>query len=115
MAKFDYDAGVAQLVRALDCGSRGRRFESRRQYCFKGASDVVVKCAKFLPCGNRKRIAKMEAGDPSVSLDLLVRSLLVFGGIEELQSQWQITSVITHKCVLIFALVTLPTAIWYII
>ena len=57
----------------------------------------------------------MEAGDPSVSLDLLVRSLLVFGGIEELQSQWQITSVITHKCVLIFALVTLPTAIWYII
>jgi DNA-binding XRE family transcriptional regulator len=28
---------------------------------------------------NQSRVAKMEAGDPSVSLDLLVRSLLVLG------------------------------------
>ena len=28
---------------------------------------------------SQSRIAKMEAGDPSVSLDLLVRSLLVLG------------------------------------
>ena len=29
---------------------------------------------------SQSRVAKMEAGDPSVSLDLLVRSLLVLGG-----------------------------------
>jgi len=28
---------------------------------------------------SQSRIAKMEAGDPSVSLDLLIRSLLVLG------------------------------------
>ena len=30
---------------------------------------------------NQSRVAKMEAGDPSVSLDLLVRSLLALGDI----------------------------------
>ena len=34
--------------------------------------------AKLLK-SSQSRIAKMEAGDPSVSLDLLVRSLLVLG------------------------------------
>lgn len=37
-----------------------------------------VAMAKLLR-SSQSRIAKMEAGDPSVSLDLLVRSLLVLG------------------------------------
>lgn len=32
---------------------------------------------------SQSRVAKMEAGDPSVSLDLLVRSLLVLGASRE--------------------------------
>ncbi len=32
---------------------------------------------------SQSRIAKMEAGDPSVSLDLLVRSLLALGASKE--------------------------------
>ena len=34
--------------------------------------------ARFLK-SSQSRVAKMETGDPSVSLDLLVRSLLVLG------------------------------------
>ena len=34
--------------------------------------------ARLVKC-SQSRIAKMEAGDPSVSLDLLVRSLLMLG------------------------------------
>ena len=37
-----------------------------------------VELAKMLK-SNQSRIAKMEAGDPSVSLDLLVKSLLALG------------------------------------
>jgi DNA-binding XRE family transcriptional regulator len=37
-----------------------------------------VELAKRLQ-SNQSRIAKMEAGDPSVSLDLLIRSLLALG------------------------------------
>ena len=37
-----------------------------------------VELARLLK-SNQSRVAKMEAGDPSVSLDLLVRSLLVLG------------------------------------
>jgi DNA-binding XRE family transcriptional regulator len=37
-----------------------------------------VELAKRLK-SNQSRIAKMEAGDPSVSLDLLIRSLLALG------------------------------------
>ncbi len=32
---------------------------------------------------SQSRIAKMEAGDPSVSLDLLIRSLLVLGNSQK--------------------------------
>ena len=35
-----------------------------------------------LVCSSQSRVAKMEAGDPSVSLDLLIRSLLVLGTTE---------------------------------
>ncbi|KAA0226941.1 XRE family transcriptional regulator [candidate division KSB1 bacterium] len=37
-----------------------------------------VELAKLLK-SNQSRVAKMEAGDPSVTLDLLVKSLLVLG------------------------------------
>lgn len=37
-----------------------------------------VELAKLLK-SNQSRVAKMEAGDPSVSLDLLVKSLLALG------------------------------------
>jgi DNA-binding XRE family transcriptional regulator len=37
-----------------------------------------VELAKRLQ-SNQSRVAKMEAGDPSVSLDLLIRSLLALG------------------------------------
>ncbi|NIR52196.1 helix-turn-helix transcriptional regulator [candidate division KSB1 bacterium] len=37
-----------------------------------------VELAKLLN-SNQSRIAKMEAGDPSVSIDLLVKSLLALG------------------------------------
>lgn len=41
-----------------------------------------VQAAKILQ-SSQSRVAKMEAGDPSVSLDLLVRSLLALGVTKE--------------------------------
>lgn len=46
----------------------------------RGLSQVRV--AKRLS-SSQSRVAKMEAADPSVSLDLLVRSLLVLGSSEK--------------------------------
>lgn len=34
---------------------------------------------------SQSRVAKMEAGDPSVSLDLLIRSLLILGALPKFQ------------------------------
>ncbi len=47
--------------------------ERRQRRCLTQAD-----LAKLLP-SSQSRIAKMEAGDPSVSLDLLIRSLLALG------------------------------------
>ncbi len=44
----------------------------------KGKSLTQEQLARLLK-SSQSRVAKMEAGDPSVSLDLLVRSLLVLG------------------------------------
>src|SRR5712691_6833667 len=41
---------------------------------------------------SQSRVAKMEAGDPSVSLDLLIRSLLALG-----TTQRELAQVIAHK------------------
>jgi len=41
---------------------------------------------------SQSRVAKMEAGDPSVSIDLLVRSLLTMGA-----TQKDLAQVISHK------------------
>ena len=40
---------------------------------------------------SQSRVAKMEAGDPSVSLDLLVRSLLILG-----QSQKSLAKILSE-------------------
>jgi predicted XRE-type DNA-binding protein len=47
--------------------------QTRRQR--KLSQDQLARMLK----SSQSRVAKMEAGDPSVSLDLLVRSLLVLG------------------------------------
>lgn len=52
----------------------GENLKKRRQ--LKKLTQVEL--AKLLR-SNQSRVAKMEAGDPSVSLDLLVKSLLVLG------------------------------------
>jgi DNA-binding XRE family transcriptional regulator len=41
---------------------------------------------------SQSRVAKMEAGDPSVSIDLLIRSLLAMG-----TTQSELAHVIAHK------------------
>ena len=52
----------------------GANLKKRRQQ----KNFTQVELAKLLK-SNQSRVAKMEAGDPSVSLDLLVKSLLVLG------------------------------------
>lgn len=68
----DADAALIELKLALSRSLRDRR--QRR-----GVSQVEL--AKRLQ-SSQSRIAKMEAGDPSVSMDLLVSSLLVLGASE---------------------------------
>ena len=48
------------------------------QECRKEKSLTQEQLARLLR-SSQSRVAKMEAGDPSVSLDLLVRSLLILG------------------------------------
>ncbi len=63
------EAAYVDLKARLAIGLRDRR--QRR-------SLTQADLAKRLQ-SSQSRIAKMEAGDPSVSLDLLVRSLLILG------------------------------------
>ena len=65
----DEEATYIDLKARLATGLRTRR---RRR------SLTQADLAKRLQ-SSQSRIAKMEAGDPSVSLDLLVRSLLILG------------------------------------
>ena len=65
----DADTALIELKLALSRSLRNRR--QRR-----GVSQVEL--AKRLR-SSQSRVAKMEAGDPSVSMDLLVSSLLVLG------------------------------------
>lgn len=65
----DEEAAYVDLKVRLASGLRERR--QRR-------SLTQADLAKLLR-SSQSRIAKMEAGDPSVSLDLLIRSLLVLG------------------------------------
>ena len=65
----DEEAAYIDLKARLATGLRMRR---RRR------SLTQADLAKRLQ-SSQSRIAKMEAGDPSVSLDLLIRSLLILG------------------------------------
>lgn len=65
----DADADLIELKLALSRSLRDRR--QRR-----GLSQVEL--AKRLR-SSQSRVAKMESGDPSVSMDLLVSSLLLLG------------------------------------
>lgn len=68
----DADAALIELKLTLSRSLRDRR--QRR-----GVSQVEL--AKRLQ-SSQSRVAKMEVGDPSVSMDLLVSSLLVLGASE---------------------------------
>jgi len=65
----DADAALIEMKLSLSRSLRDRRQE-------RGVSQVAL--AKRLH-SSQSRVAKMEAGDPSVSMDLLVSSLLVLG------------------------------------
>jgi DNA-binding XRE family transcriptional regulator len=65
----DADAALINLKLGLS-----RSLRDRRQQC--GLSQVQL--AERLR-SSQSRVAKMEAGDPSVSMDLLVSSLLLLG------------------------------------
>lgn len=65
----DAEAALIEMKLALS-----RTLRDRRQQ--RGVSQVEL--AKRLR-SSQSRVAKMEAGDPSVSMDLLVSSLLVLG------------------------------------
>jgi DNA-binding XRE family transcriptional regulator len=65
----DADTALIELKLALS-----RSLRTRRQR--RGVSQIEL--AKRLH-SSQSRVAKMEAGDPSVSMDLLVSSLLVLG------------------------------------
>ena len=68
----DKEAAYIELKIKLAVGLRQRRQQ-------KGLSQLDL-AAKLQ--SSQSRIAKMEAGDPSVSLDLLIRSLISLGTTE---------------------------------
>ena len=68
----DEESAYIELKIRLAEGLRQRRQE-------KGLSQVDL-AAKLQ--SSQSRVAKMEAGDPSVSLDLLIRSLITLGASE---------------------------------
>jgi len=67
------ETGFIELKLGLSGSLRERR---------RGLRLSQANLAKRLRC-SQSRVAKMEAGDPSVSLDLLVRSLLALGAGSE--------------------------------
>ncbi len=73
----DEEAGYIELKLRLAASLRDRR--KRRRL-------TQATLARLLR-SSQSRVAKMEAGDPSVSLDLLVRSLLALGASSRKLSQ----------------------------
>ena len=65
----DADSVFVEIRVVLACALRSRRIERHQSQ-----SDLARALGS-----SQSRIAKMEAGDPSVSLDLLVRSLVASG------------------------------------
>jgi ribosome-binding protein aMBF1 (putative translation factor) len=73
----DQESAYIELKIRLAAGLRERRQK-------KGLSQLDL-AAKLQ--SSQSRVAKMEAGDPSVSLDLLIRSLISLGASERELSQ----------------------------
>jgi len=76
------EEALVELKLILSRGLRERR--ARRRL-------TQAQLARLLK-SSQSRIAKMEAGDPSVSIDLLIRSLLAMG-----TTQRELAQVIGHK------------------
>ena len=75
------EAALVELKLALSRGLREQRLRRKLSQ---------EQLAKLLG-SSQSRVAKMETGDPSVSIDLLVRSLLVMGA-----TQKEVANVIAH-------------------
>lgn len=65
------DAEMTYIELKLKLGAQLRKQRQQQNL-------TQVEAARLLH-SNQSRVAKMEAGDPSVSLDLLIRSLLALG------------------------------------
>jgi len=76
------EEALVELKLILSRGLRERR--ARRRL-------TQAQLARLLK-SSQSRVAKMEAGDPSVSIDLLIRSLLAMG-----TTQRELAQVIGHK------------------
>jgi DNA-binding XRE family transcriptional regulator len=76
------EEALVELKLILSRGLRERR--ARRRI-------TQAQLARLLK-SSQSRVAKMEAGDPSVSIDLLIRSLLAMG-----TTQRELAQVIGHK------------------
>jgi DNA-binding XRE family transcriptional regulator len=76
------EAALVELKLTLSRGLRERR--ARRKL-------TQAQVAKLLK-SSQSRVAKMEAGDPSVSIDLLIRSFLAMGATPK-----DLAQVIAHK------------------
>ena len=76
------EEALVELKLTLSRGLRERR--ARRNM-------TQAQLARLLK-SSQSRVAKMEAGDPSVSIDLLIRSLLAMGA-----TQKDLAQVISHK------------------
>ena len=76
------EEALVELKLILSRGLRERR--TRRRL-------TQAQLARLLK-SSQSRVAKMEAGDPSVSIDLLIRSLLAMG-----TTQRELAQVIAHK------------------
>jgi DNA-binding XRE family transcriptional regulator len=76
------EEALVELKLVLSRGLRERR--ARRKL-------TQAQLARLLK-SSQSRVAKMEAGDPSVSIDLLIRSLLAMGA-----TQRELAQVIAHK------------------
>lgn len=76
------ELGVIELKLALGSAIKERRQKKRM---------TQTAFAKVIS-SSQSRVAKMEAGDPSVSLDLLVKSMLSLGA-----TRWDLANAITKK------------------
>ena len=76
------EEALVELKLILSRGLRERR--ARRRL-------TQAQLARLLK-SSQSRVAKMEAGDPSVSIDLLIRSLLAMG-----TTQRELAQVMAHK------------------